>query len=539
MQDALLPVELKTGHVQKPSHNHLAQLSTYTFMLRARHGSSTSSRVDNTTAANDDIEKFGAANSGMLLYLNHESQNAKHVKPSLSDIKTLIGQRNEVVCASMRAKQPRGIAIEYEQNDPNKKYAKVVVQNPPPPSALPQLQSNVSTCERCYKNRECMMYASSDKHKTTTSTSITATPAKNKHGKLLDHFTGHLQGAELEYFRNWDRLIDLEKHASAKDVISRAWLFESAEKEMRDGKCISSLVLDEAYSISVDTKETTSSTNSENEQDVSIRFVRSNDSKQTTSLVSLSIEVGSYVIVSEDGTSFVSKSSPQGTHNAQRRVVRQKKMHIMKGTVVKLGSQDIYISVPKKDVGRLTRSPSNIPTKFRLDKDEYTGSVGLLLQNLVNFFTLDIPSFSAESLGTSTKTKTLTANTEYSARRRRLTNSIIRLDPQPRFLDDISESSLFTSDAFALDGIAGCDMSSLKRDFYKLNKDQKGAVLKAISAEDFTLIQGLPGTGMFWFVILKLLLSHVHFSTYPHAFRSWSHHREKCNNCISDSITCK
>ena len=84
---------------------------------------------------------------------------------------------------------------------------------------------------------------------------------------------------------------------------------------------------------------------------------------------------------------------------------------------------------------------------------------------------------------------------------------------------------MFTSDAFALDGIAGCDMSSLKRDFYKLNKDQKGAVLNAISAEDFTLIQGLPGTGMFWFVILKLLLSHVHFSTYLHAFHSWSHHR--------------
>ena len=173
-------------------------------------------------------------------------------------------------------------------------------------------------------------------------------------------------------------------------------------------------------------------------------------------------------------------------------------MYIMKGTVVRIGERDIYISVPKKDVGRLTRSPSDTQSvKFRLDKDEYSGSVGLILQNLVNFFTLDIPSFSAESLGTSTKTKTLTANTEYSARRRRLTNSIIRLDPQPRFLDDISENSLFTSDAFALDGIAGCDTSSLKRDFYKLNKDQKGAVLKAISAEDFTLIQGLPGTGMF------------------------------------------
>lgn len=58
----------------------------------------------------------------------------------------------------------------------------------------------------------------------------------------------------------------------------------------------------------------------------------------------------------------------------------------------------------------------------------------------------------------------------------------------------MSVDSLFPSDAFALD-VPGCDLARLKRDFSKLNSDQQGAVMKSISAEDFSIIQGLPGTG--------------------------------------------
>ena len=497
MQDVLLPLELKTGHVQNPAHNHLAQLSTYTFMLRARHGSAPSCGVDLVTHNDDsimgtsnDLAKAGAASSGMLLYLNHENQCARHVKPSLSDIKTLIGQRNGVVCDALRASRPRGIALNYEGEDSNNSSGRIIANDTPPPTALPRLQHNISTCERCYKNRECMMYESSNMN---GSSSIT--PGKNKHGKLLNHFTGHLQGADLNYFRKWDRLIDLERHASAKDVISKSWLFESSEKERKDGKCISSLIFDNASLLSLDIIRATNSDTSEDaDSDTSIRFVRSKDSPINTPLTSLSFDVGNHVIISEDGTSFTPKAN-NGYHNNQHRVVKHKKMYIMKGTVLRIGEHDINIVVPKKDVGKLQHSnPSN--NRFRIDKDEHGGSVGLLLQNLVNFFTLDIPSFSAESMGTpATKTKTLTTNTEYSVRRRRLCNSIIRLEPPPRFLD-VSEESLFTRDAFALDlHIPGCDLSSLRRDFVNLNSDQKGAVLKAISAEDFALIQGLPGTG--------------------------------------------
>ena len=118
------------------------------------------------------------------------------------------------------------------------------------------------------------------------------------------------------------------------------------------------------------------------------------------------------------------------------------------------------------------------------------------------------------------KTKTLTANTEYSARRRRLNSSIIQLEPPPRFID-MSAESLFTSNAFALD-VPGCDLASLKRDFGMLNSDQKGAVLKSVSAEDFSLIQGLPGTGKSATIafITRLLVSRgkrVLLTSYTHS----------------------
>lgn len=107
---SLMPIELKTGHSQTLKRNHSAQLAVYTVLLRARHG---------TAATHNHIGKgtsdIGAAASGMLLYLNDKSFNAIHIKPSSADAKQLIGQRNDVACDSLRASRPRGITIEYKE----------------------------------------------------------------------------------------------------------------------------------------------------------------------------------------------------------------------------------------------------------------------------------------------------------------------------------------------------------------------------------------------------------------------------------------
>lgn len=404
-----MPIELKTGHIQSPSQNHLAQLSTYTIMLRARHGSSssfsgigTNRERSNNDSLLDDMETVGAASSGMLLYLNHENVCARHVKPSMSEVATLIGQRNSVASNVRMASRPRGVGIEYEDGE-----RKVngrgrggdgglrLVEDNPPPIALPGLLPSANTCERCYKNRECMMYASSTQLPNDRSTALSGT---KKHERLLKHFTGHLKGADLEYFRKWDRLIDLERHASVKDVVSKSWLFESGEKEAKDGKCISSLVLDEAALAAALRESETAAGRADSiddgDEDASIRFVRSNESAQQAPLTNLVVEVGSYVILSEDGAASSARSSGPKDGLQLRGAAVRNRMHILRGSVVSIGENSIDIAVRKKDALRLKRiycsshakTERQTPT-FRLDKDEFGNSVGLLLQNLINFFT--------------------------------------------------------------------------------------------------------------------------------------------------------
>eukprot|EP00985_Skeletonema_marinoi_P002554 scaffold1057_cov203-Skeletonema_marinoi.AAC.2 len=459
-RDALLPVELKTGHNQNAQHNHLAQLSVYTIMLRARHGSA--SNGDACSINNEETPNLierGAASSGMLLYLNDKSFCAKHVKPSLSDIKTLVGQRNGIVCDVLNAARPRGIALKYDEGN-NK--SKVVVNEPPPPSALPPLLSSTSSCERCYKNRECMMYTSADG--AGNETSFNAPRTNLPHRRLIDHFTGHLTGTDLEYFRKWDRLIDLERHASPSDI-AKSWLYDSDEKEAKDGKCISSVILDVTHLSAALVKTNDSGIDG----DATIRFRRSSESKSKQPITNLHFEKGSYVTIRTDGASSSAQSQRMQQSGSKCRTKRRRIL-IFRGSVASVTETSIDVILQQKDVSRLSSK-----SMFRIDRDELSNGAGLLLQNLVNFFTLDIPPFSTEALGqTPLKMKQLTQNTDSSARRRRLTNSIIRLEPPPRF---------------------SCDKSSLKRDFAKLNSDQKAAVLKVIAAEDFAIIQGLPGTG--------------------------------------------
>jgi len=69
------------------------------------------------------------------------------------------------------------------------------------------------------------------------------TESRKTHRKLIDHFTSHLGNADLEYFLEWDRLIDLEA-SSSKNNIAKAWLRSSLELEATTGKSISSLVIE-------------------------------------------------------------------------------------------------------------------------------------------------------------------------------------------------------------------------------------------------------------------------------------------------------
>ena len=52
----------------------------------------------------------------MLLYLNHEGRRAVRIAPLLSELKSLIGQRNLVAIEQTRVSRPRGVVLSYDDN---------------------------------------------------------------------------------------------------------------------------------------------------------------------------------------------------------------------------------------------------------------------------------------------------------------------------------------------------------------------------------------------------------------------------------------
>jgi CRISPR/Cas system-associated exonuclease Cas4 (RecB family) len=104
---ALVGIELKTGHSQTTQNAHLAQLTLYILMMKSSYG------VDTSQITNE----ICTTESGILLYLNNESIRAVNVAPSLSEIKSLICQRNFVAIEQVRATTPRGVTLLYEHDN--------------------------------------------------------------------------------------------------------------------------------------------------------------------------------------------------------------------------------------------------------------------------------------------------------------------------------------------------------------------------------------------------------------------------------------
>jgi len=103
---ALMGIELKTGHNQRPQNAHMAQLALYILMMQSRYG---------TIGSRSNA--LGAAESGVLLYMNNEAIRAVQIAPMLSEMKSLIGQRNVVAIEQLRASRPRGMQLTYEGDD--------------------------------------------------------------------------------------------------------------------------------------------------------------------------------------------------------------------------------------------------------------------------------------------------------------------------------------------------------------------------------------------------------------------------------------
>ncbi len=290
------------------------------------------------------------------------------------------------------------------------------------------------------------------------------TGVRRSHVALLNKFTGQLKPGDLDYFRKWDRLIDMEAHAT-QDYIATAWLLNSREREMITGETISSLLYDGASP-------------SSDGSGALLRFRRAASSFNQTQLDSLSIGKGSHVIISTDGSVFEdSQSDPKLEYiNTQReRKKFRHQMCVVQGFLEEASADEVIISAKRDDLDRVrgmcnrfkkfSGDGAESALTFRVDKDNSAIGIGTLRQNLINLFTSDHARNSNQEL----------TQLETSRQRRlpRLRDFIVRLDP-PSF-GPFDDRTIFRAVG---PSIPGCKLEALSDEFHKLNGDQKDAIRK-------------------------------------------------------------
>jgi DNA replication ATP-dependent helicase Dna2 len=346
------------------------------------------------------------------------------------------------------------------------------------------------------------------------------------HQDLIRFFTGHLVDEEYEYFTKWDRLIDLEADASSS-LIARTWLMESADRENDLSKCVSSLVFDaEASSPQSVFDETWFA---------GIVFQRSSASPIQTPLSNVGFEPGCRVVVGTDSTSIASTIS--SIENSPIRRMRPQ-MHILRGVVRKATETHLHIMASCDDLDRIERiakSSSNGQVQFRMDMEDVPTGIATLRQNLVNLFTADKKAVDAPG-----------SQVEQS-RLSWLRDVLVRLR-KPQFDRSLVKYMFTPGQRAPTQSVPGCDLMDLCFEFSTLNQDQQTAaeqvsehnvaqrgdlfdvltaseflvLLKVISARDYALIQGLPGTGKtstiaFVARLLAALGKRVLITSYTHA----------------------
>jgi hypothetical protein len=317
------------------------------------------------------------------------------------------------------------------------------------------------------------------------------------HKDLLHQFTGHLLLEDHLYYNKWINLLDLEA-AADRFQISETWLRKPTEREELTSKTISALIFDESksshdahfdefwYSI--------------------ITLMRSPVSRLQTPISNLGFENGNLVVISSDS----STGNDMFNGNADSRQKQtMRKMHLVRGKVHLVTEKSIQILASKEDHARIRRTSRfngmKETVRFRVDKDETAFGIGTLRQNLVNLCTGDKRELMDSS-----------STLQHAVKHR---CAWLR-DLVVRFRCPVFDKEMIRKifDCPSPGNLSTRYMYNLKTEFAKLNPNQRSAVVKvrttidqnyillhsqchqtccvqAFIAKDFSIIQGMPGTG--------------------------------------------
>lgn len=440
----ITPFEVKTGRTtQSPSH--MAQTALYTLLLSDRY----------------DV----AIESGILYYL--ESSAIMRVKPPVMEIRAMVQQRNRVAEHIFAARNP----AQGSEDAPEPAVIQAVQSQAIEESGLPQLLRNPFKCGRCYARQSCFTFHALVESGTADSAGM-IDDNKKHHSLIWSEAVGHLgllknaggKGDVLKkWFTKWDKLLTFEEGDQAR-YRKELWTMSSAEREAA-GRCFGQLVLQKDLTVTNSTATATGTVDGVSGNGGKINrftyvFARAVRGLGGSFAEGSALTVGEAVVVSgEQGQWALANGYVTAVTRHDITVAVDRKLgkarqrlpgfeegnnQLLKGTM----------TVGKVDALEHTQEESVL---YRLDKDEFSNGLALIRNNLVTLMS-DDPMHT-------------------KLREQILFGAVPRFEPT-----------------------TAADQSTLgatqqQTQLGEMNEDQRSAVAKVLSAQDYALILGMPGTG--------------------------------------------
>ena len=306
---------------------------------------------------------------------------------------------------------------------------------------LPPMLKSPHLCGRCFAKTTCFTY-----HKLVDDGNGQTSGMKEK----FDELVGHLKSVHQEFFVKWDNLLTKEESDLVK-FKRELWTMTSAERE-RVQRCFSHVVIEPGSAIEM------LDANKINR----FRYTLMKQHPQSGfSFNESQITIGEPIVISDEKGHFaLANGYVTNIHRKRITVAVDRRLHN-----ARVKSRDFDPETNQSFAGIMEVSKEgsqSIPSTslepeetvlYRLDKDEFSNGMATVRNNLIRI--MQQGTFGASAL-----------------------RSLIIEDRPPRFAPTIKSSFLATSASQAT-----------------LNVDQRAAVKKVLSAKDYALVLGMPGTG--------------------------------------------
>lgn len=305
---------------------------------------------------------------------------------------------------------------------------------------LPSMIKKPRLCNQCYAKTPCLIY-----HKLTED----GNGETSGLGNDFDNAVGHLNHQHREFFKKWDELLTKEEQTAMR-FRRELWTLLSSERESL-GRCFGNVAIEPGSAC-------------EDKEDVKInRYHYTFIKRQPTpsfSFTESQITVGEPIVISDEkghfalANGYVVQVSPKRITVAVDRRLHNARA---KASGFNAGHNQTFrgiMEVAGEDATQSSVNPNDPEEEvlYRLDKDEFSNGMAIVRNNIISVMEKDL--FQAKQL-------------------RRL---IVEKEA-PTFKP--------TSSAYTL---SGSDKASL-------NVDQTQAIDKVMSAKDYALVLGMPGTG--------------------------------------------